>query len=340
MTPADAVLVAQQCLRVGVPGEARVICELARESAPDDPALLVTHAAALAGCRQPREALALVDSVLARMPAYLPARHLHAHLCSAVGDRTGARGKIADLIETWPDYPGAQGALAQWLLPGPPYRDVLGKIHRLVRPDTYLEIGVETGASLSLATTATIAAGVDPVLSLIQYQLPPGAKTYATDSDTFFRDHSRAGVFGERPLDLAFIDGMHWFEFVLRDFVNVERWASPETVVLLHDCLPTSRSAAFRERASSFWVGDTWKVLDALLLHRPDLKIAIVPTPPSGLVVIRGLDPTSTVLSTRMTEIVAAFREAEYPHEPGRWPTSFGITENTDAGVARALGLP
>lgn len=338
LTPAEAVLVGQQCLRVGSPAAARVVCELARASGSEDPALLLTLAAALAGCRERTKAQALVDEVLARAPANLTALHMKAHLASALGKKADARELLLRVIDVWPDFPGAQGSLASLLLPGPYYRDVLAKIHRLRRPTTYLEIGVETGATLALATTAAVAVGVDPVLTLIQCKLPPSARTYGLTSDEFFARETRESVFGARPLDVAFIDGMHWFEFALRDFVNIERWASPETLVLLHDCLPVTAAAASRERVSSFWVGDTWKVLDTLLDHRPDLEISVIPTPPSGLVTIRRLDPTSTVLAARMPDIVARLKDAEYPHEPGRWPSRYRLVENTDAGLVRALG--
>lgn len=339
LTAAEAVLVGQQCLRVGSPAAARVVCELARASGSEEPALLLTLAAALAGCRERTKAAALVDEVLVRAPTNLTALQMKAHLASSQGKKTDARELLLRVIDAWPDFPGAQGSLASLLLPGPYYRDVLAKIHRMLRPSTYLEIGVETGGTLTLATTALVAVGVDPVLDLIQGKLPPSARTYGLTSDDFFSRETRKSVFGTRPLDLAFIDGMHWFEFALRDFVNIERWASPHTVVLVHDCLPVTAAAARRERVSSFWVGDTWKVLDALLDGRPDLEISVVPTPPSGLVVIRRLDPTSTVLASRMPEIVARFRDAEYPHEPGRWPSRYRIVENTDAGLALALGV-
>ena len=45
-------------------------------------------------------------------------------------------------------------------------------------------------------------------------------------------------------MELAFIDGLHLFEQVLRDFINVERHSSPSTVVLLHDCLPLDEATA------------------------------------------------------------------------------------------------
>jgi hypothetical protein len=214
---------------------------------------------------------------------------------------------------------------------------VLARIHRVLRPDTYLEIGVETGATLALATTATRAAGVDPAECPSPQLLPPSAKLYRMESDAFFAVESKESVFGGRGADLTFIDGMHWFEYALRDFVNAERWAANDGTILLHDCLPVTRVAARRERASVFWVGDVWKVLEVLLDHRPDLRIAVVPTPPSGLVVVRGLDPRSSVLGSLMDTIVRDYRDREYLHVPGEWPERYCVVQNDEAGLARAL---
>ena len=46
-------------------------------------------------------------------------------------------------------------------------------------------------------------------------------------SDDFFASHDLAQVLGGRPVDLAYIDGMHQFEFALRDFMNLERYVGP-----------------------------------------------------------------------------------------------------------------
>jgi hypothetical protein len=158
-------------------------------------------------------------------------------------------------------------------------------------------------------------------------------------SDQFFERETRRGVFGGRPVDLAFVDGMHWFEYAVRDFAHVEAWASEKSVILLHDCLPVSRVSAERDRVSKFWVGDVWKALECLLDYRADLRIHVVPTPPSGLVVVRGLDPSSRLLIERIDEIVARYRDASYPHEPGTWPDRYQLVENSEAGLALALGV-
>ena len=140
-------------------------------------------------------------------------------------------------------------------------------------------------------------------------------------------------------MDLAFIDGMHRFEYVLRDFCNVERWCAATSTIILHDCLPVAPSAALPARRSHFWVGDCWKAIECLVAHRPDLTLTTLPCYPSGLIVVRGLDPHSRVLSERMPELERQYAERPYPHAPGAWPPAYGVVDNSAAGLAFALGL-
>ena len=109
-----------------------------------------------------------------------------------------------------------QGPLA-----GELYLELLAKLHQHFRPQTYLEIGIGSGASLALAGKGTVAVGVDPEPQL--EQAPPGTRVFRQTSDEFFATHDLGTVLQGRPLQLAFIDGMHLFEFALRDFINVER---------------------------------------------------------------------------------------------------------------------
>jgi hypothetical protein len=136
---------------------------------------------------------------------------------------------------------------------------------------------------------------------------------------------------------LVFIDGLHLFEQTLRDFIHVEAWSSPNTVVLLHDCLPVCAAAAARNRISKFWVGDTWKVLEVLLAQRPDLRLSVIPAPPSGLVVVRGLDAQSSSLPRRMPELLRQYADRPYPHRYGEWSGVYRLVENSAAGVEQVL---
>jgi hypothetical protein len=84
--------------------------------------------------------------------------------------------------------------------------------------------------------------------------------------------------------------------------------------VLLHDCVPldvamTRREQHGAEAAAScrpgWWTGDVWRLLPVLRRWRPDLEITVFDAPPSGLAVIRGLDPESTVLRDHAARVVA-----------------------------------
>ncbi len=147
----------------------------------------------------------------------------------------------------------------------------------------------------------------------------------------------REQVFGERPLDLTFIDGLHLFEAALQDFIDAESWSGEGGTIVLHDCVPIARVAARRERVSRFWVGDTWKAAWALARHRPDLKIRTVLTPPSGLVIVRRLDPASTHLRQTFAAVVAELSPLDYPLDVGQWPEALKVVPNTPAGLAEAL---
>ena len=102
------------------------------------------------------------------------------------------------------------------------YRDFLGRIHELLEPPTYLEIGVRNGDSLALARSPSI--GIDPAYNL-KVAPPPGAKLFPVTSDDFFERAEPLMTFEGRRVGFSFIDGMHLSEFALRDFVNVERHA-------------------------------------------------------------------------------------------------------------------
>ena len=47
-----------------------------------------------------------------------------------------------------------------------------------------------------------------------------------------------------------------------------------------------------------------WKTVDMLMRYRPDLDIVALDAPPTGLVVIRNLDPSSSVLNDNYDRIV------------------------------------
>lgn len=190
------------------------------------------------------------------------------------------------------------------------YRAALDFVHTTLAPRRYVEIGVSQGGSMELVLPGTRAVGIDPEPK-VDRPIPRSASIYAVPSDEFFERHDLSGLLGG-PVDVAFIDGMHLFEYALRDFINVERHCSAGSVVLVHDCYPQDEVTAARERTTRRWSGDIWKLILCLREYRPELRVATLDVAPTGLAVITGLDPGSRVLSERYEEVCERFVPLPY----------------------------
>lgn len=152
----------------------------------------------------------------------------------------------------------------------------------------------------------------------VTYRMTPAAFFAQADLRWFFP----LGV------DIAFLDGHHLIEVLLDEFVATERNCRRHSLIVLHDCLPLNSRMAertYREDPSenaatrSFWTGDVWKVLPILKKHRPDMEIAVLDCPPTGLVVCTCLDPASKVLD--------AHREGIISELDGQTPDGFGLDQ-------------
>lgn len=171
--------------------------------------------------------------------------------------------------------------------------EFLAQLHDLIQPRGYLEIGVQYGTSLALAKCPAI--GIDPA-PMLQGHFKD-TRVFTMTSDQFFHDYDPVvDLFGDDHLDLAFIDGMHLYEYALRDFMNVEEYSNPRTVVVLDDVLPYNAAIATREQPPGDWTGDVWKVPLILRTWRPDLHTLLVDTEPTGTAVVFGLNPESKKL--------------------------------------------
>ncbi|MGH8938377.1 MAG: class I SAM-dependent methyltransferase, partial [Actinomycetes bacterium] len=148
------------------------------------------------------------------------------------------------------------------------YLEFLRVLHERLSPATCLEIGVRNGTSLALSRCRSV--GIDPAYR-VTAELDGDVSLFRTISDEYFSRPEPLAPFGGRPVDLAFIDGLHLFEFALRDFVTVERHAAPSSVVVIDDDFPRTVDEAARERHTKSWTGDVYTVLAILQEHRPDL---------------------------------------------------------------------
>jgi hypothetical protein len=186
-------------------------------------------------------------------------------------------------------------------------------IHEYLRPRTYLEIGVETGKTLRFAGDDTLGIGVDPK-PIVNVELGRLTKVYKSTSDDFFKQIDLMKEFDGNSIELAFIDGMHHFEFALRDFINIERYCDKDSVVLIHDCYPLDDITSSRERITSFWSGDIWKLIVCLKRYRPELCINVVGAHPTGLAIVTGLNKESQILADNLETIYREFIDMDYEY--------------------------
>jgi hypothetical protein len=212
------------------------------------------------------------------------------------------------------------------------YLEVLREAHTLLQPPTYLEIGVRHGRSLALAECPAI--GIDPAPE-IEQSLSATTRVFETTSDCFFEEQAAEVL--TAPPDLVFIDGMHLFEYALRDFMHLERLAAPTTLVVLDDIYPNHPRQAARERTTRVWTGDVWKLHRCLSEARPDLFLLALDTHPSGLLLVAGLDPASRVLWDRYNPLVRHYWDLD-PVPPETVLARAGALDPASPLVAAVLG--
>lgn len=342
---------------------------------PDDDSAAAALASADEAVRAGRypEALRVLEALQARHPDEPRAHYLHGVAAAMLGDRDAAHERFlraarlapgdaalqcyaaASCIEhrqlaeaarhcraalaADPQCGPAYDLLASAELPGEHYLQLLERIHAHLRPRTYVEIGIFAGASFRLAQPPVRALGIDPE-PRIAAPPSPHHRIFRLTSDAFFAGRDLARELDGRPVELALIDGMHRFEFVLRDFMNLERHCAPASTILVHDCFPIDPTSAARERTTEFWSGDVWRAILALRAWRPDLRLHTIGARPTGLGVIRNLDPGSRVLAGNLERICAEFLGVGYETIAHRRREALNVVPNEWPAVRALLDAP
>ncbi|RGP35357.1 class I SAM-dependent methyltransferase [Pseudotabrizicola alkalilacus] len=193
---------------------------------------------------------------------------------------------------------------------GVKYTSFMAGLHREVLFDWYIEVGCRTGRIFANARGKTIA--VDPFFRAEANIIgsKPALHVFQQTSDDFFASEFLKAM--KVKLSFSFLDGMHLFEFLLRDFMATEKASDPKGVIALHDCCPFSHEMTTRDLSAipkQAWTGDVWKLIPILMEYRPDLRIIVLDAAPTGVVLISGLDPKSKVLDKKYAEITELYAD-------------------------------
>lgn len=115
----------------------------------------------------------------------------------------------------------------------------------------YLEIGVQNPANCLLKVKVAKRVGVDPAVT--------HPLVYRKTSDDFFKNN-------QETFDLIFIDGLHHYDQVKRDFINSLSILNKNGFIVIHDTLPRAEIYAKVPRETKEWYGDVYRLV--LELHK------------------------------------------------------------------------
>lgn len=153
----------------------------------------------------------------------------------------------------------------------------------------YLEIGVFLG-KVFFFVKATHKTAVDPQFRFGYYRrfkrIFKGinnlwARFFPKTSDDFFQENAPK-LYSRRPLDICLVDGMHEYEYALRDVENALRHLQKGGVILMHDCNPVQpeNAVTFEQWKSrnytGLWNGDVWKSILHLRSYRQDINVFVL----------------------------------------------------------------
>ena len=169
--------------------------------------------------------------------------------------------------------------------------DVIQRIVDKARARTYLEIGVHQGVSfMPIRIRHKIA--VDPKFAitrksrlkwLLMNFANVTAEFHEVTSDAYFTRKKSTDRF-----DVVFVDGLHTYEQSLRDVISSLSGLNENGVILMDDCNPPHRAAAYPAASlqqaaeaelagwTGEWCGDVWKTICYLRSQRNDLIVFVL----------------------------------------------------------------
>jgi len=157
--------------------------------------------------------------------------------------------------------------------------------------DDYLEIGCDKNQSFSKIKIKN-KVGVDPI----------SGGTIRSTSDNFFKNN-------DNKFDVIFIDGLHYYQQVIKDINNSLEILNNDGFILVHDCLPKSLAQQAVPRYRGYWNGDVWKSI-VELRTKPNLDI-FTSQIDFGIAVIRK-KPNSTTLKFKKNIVYKNLKFKDY----------------------------
>ena|SRR5690348_7367487 len=131
--------------------------------------------------------------------------------------------------------------------------DILNALIRKYRLTSYLEIGVQNKDNNFNKILCPVKYGVDPDVNA-------KADFIGTSDDFFYQN--------KRTFDLIFIDGLHHYEQVKRDFENALICLRDDGYILIHDSLPENEIGTRVPRETLVWWGDVYKFIFQLWAYQ------------------------------------------------------------------------
>jgi hypothetical protein len=144
--------------------------------------------------------------------------------------------------------------------------ELINSLALLNKATTYLEVGVEAGVTFSNVNILDKTA-VDPIFRFDTKNSV--GNFFEMTSDDFFHHAITNGS----KFDFIFLDGLHQWEFALRDFINATLLSHKKTIVVIDDVLPTDFFSQLRSQSDCVkfknnfnhkdknWMGDVYKIL-------------------------------------------------------------------------------
>jgi glycosyltransferase involved in cell wall biosynthesis len=161
-----------------------------------------------------------------------------------------------------------------------PYNTLYDERHKIINKYTnsnsnYLEIGIEYGYTFN-KTHFLNKTGVDPDP---KFEASNGQIIFKLTSDDYFDTLNKNVTINNT--DIIFIDGMHHYENVVKDFNNSLKILSQNGTIFIDDCIPLNYNEQLKIPRKHYydngilkygeeWTGDVWKVMYHLLLHYND----------------------------------------------------------------------